>query len=115
MISVQASEEQVEIGPTVAQDQLVNYFRLQVVLNISDVPYFVSRPWSCAHLIRGDEILHVLLHHLPLYGQTLDIRRERFGSQNILQCVTFAEVYLDQPSRQHHPLRAVLAVSLRAP
>ena len=73
--------------------------------------YALALSWLSANvtnLIRGHKIPHILLHHLPLDGEALDIRGCRFGGDDIFKCITFAEVYLDQPGREHHALRTIL-------
>lgn len=107
MITVQVGVEQVQIRPAMTLYELVDDFGIKVILPISS-RWPVS---NCreAHLVGGHEVPHILFHHLPFYRQTLHIRSGRFSRENILECVAFAEVDLDEPGSQHHPLCTVLA------
>lgn len=90
-------------------DKLIHHLRLEVILRSSastqsNVPY----AQICSHLVGCHKIPHVLLHHPPLYGQTLDIGGGRLCGENVFQGIAFAQVYLDEPRRKHHPLCAIL-------
>jgi hypothetical protein len=74
-------------------DELIDNFGIKVVLYIS-LCFWLSGN-IIAYLVGGHEIPHILLHHLPFNRQTLDIRRGRFSSKDIFECIAFAQVDLD--------------------
>ncbi len=67
MISIQIGKEQIQVGTTMTQYELVHNFRLQVMLLSVDIRVI-------AYLVSGDEVPHVLFHHLPFDGEALHIR-----------------------------------------
>jgi hypothetical protein len=93
MVTVQVGIEQVQIRSSMTLNKLIDDFGIKIVLNLS-LCFSLGRRVA-AYLVGGHEIPHILLHHLPFYRQTLDVRRSRFSRKDIFECIAFAQVNLD--------------------
>ena len=87
--------EEIYIRPSVALYQLVNGFLVQSGLGA--ILESCMRRYSdvVAHLIRFQELTEIIFDDGSFNLKITDIVRYGFGSYNIVQIVTFAEVYFN--------------------
>ena len=87
--------KEIYIRPSVAQYQLVNRFLVQSGLDAILETCMQRNSDAVTHFIRFQELTEIVFYDSSFSLKITDIVRYGFGSYNIVQIVTFAEVYFN--------------------
>lgn len=103
VILQQPGKKQVDFGPAMTLNKVVDYLSVDIVLRSMSAQYY--RLKRNAYLVRRHKVPQILLRQHELCPETLHIRRRRFRRNDIFQGIALGQVNLDQPRSNHHPLR----------